>query len=196
MARRTAGWWGLGFVVLLLLSAGMVTVPGRGATVQAARGFYRDHLGIIVVAQVMGLMAAAAFVLFAVGLQRQDRGRPLLRYAGVAVAAASVVTAVPVLWLCMPASTVTPAMLTGLLVASDIADVVLFLAIAIAARGQWTKALALAVALLSIVRAVLLVTGSGLLEVAAPVAFLVLVLVVSVATLTGRPLLGDRQREA
>jgi hypothetical protein len=132
----------------------------------------------------MGLMAAAAFVLFAVGLQRQDRGRPLLRYAGVAVAAASVVTAVPVLWLCMPASTVTPAMLTGLLVASDIADVVLFLAIAgfataiaIAARGQWTKALALAVALLSIVRAVLLVTGSGLLEVAAPVAFLVLVLV-------------------
>jgi hypothetical protein len=120
----------------------------------------------------------------------------------VAVAAASVVTAVPVLWLCMPASTVTPAMLTGLLVASDIADVVLFLAIAgfataiaIAARGQWTKALALAVALLSIVRAVLLVTGSGLLEVAAPVAFLVLVLVVSVATLTGRPLLGDRQRE-
>jgi hypothetical protein len=131
----------------------MVTVPGRGATVQAARGFYRDHLGIIVVAQVMGLIAAAAFVLFAVGLQRQDRGRPLLRYAGVAVAAASVVTAVPVLWLCMPASTVTPAMLTGLLVASDIADVVLFLAIAgfataiaIAARAQWTKALALAVA--------------------------------------------------
>jgi hypothetical protein len=75
----------------------MVTVPGRSATVQAARGFYRDHLGIIVVAQVMGLIAAAAFVLFAVGLQRQDRGRPLLRYAGVAVAAASVVTAVPVL---------------------------------------------------------------------------------------------------
>jgi hypothetical protein len=108
-----------------------------------------------------------------------------------------------VLWLCMAASTVTPAMLTGLLVASDIADAVLFLAIAgfataiaIAARPRWAKALALAVALLSIVRAVLLITGSGLLEVAAPIAFLVLVLVVSVATLTGRPLLGDRQREA
>ncbi len=203
MARRTAGWWGLGFVVLLLLSAGMVTVPGRGATVQAALGFYRDHLGIIVVAQVIGLLAAVAFVLFAVGLQRQDRGRPLLRYAGVAVAAASVVTAVPVLWLCVAASTVTPAMLTGLLVASDLADAVLFLAIAgfataiaIAARPQWAKALALAVALLSIVRAVLLVTGSELLEVAAPVAFLVLVLVVSVATLTGRALLGDRKRVA
>ena len=203
MARRTAGWWGLGFVVLLLLSAGMVTVPGRGATVQAARGFYRDHLGIIVVAQVIGLLAAVAFVLFALGLQRQDWGRPLLRYAGVAVAAASVVTAVPVLWLCMAASTVTPPMLTGLLIASDIADAVLFLAIAgfataiaIAARPQWAKALALAVALLSIVRAVLLVTGSELLEVAAPVAFLVLVLVLSVATLTGRALLGNRKRVA
>src|SRR5215216_300159 len=106
MARRTAGSWGLGFVVLLLLSAGMVTVPGRGATAQAARGFYRDYLGIIVVAQVIGLIAA------------------------VAVAAASVVTAVPVLWLCVAASTVTPAMLTGLLVASDFADAMLFLAIA------------------------------------------------------------------
>ena len=61
----------------------MVTMPGRGATVQAARGFYRDHLGIILVAQVIGLIAAVAFVLFAVGLQRQDWGRPLLRYAGV-----------------------------------------------------------------------------------------------------------------
>jgi hypothetical protein len=86
--------------------------------------------------------------------------------------------------------------------AQRIVDAVLFLAIAgfataiaIDARPQWAKALALAVALVSIVRAVLLVTGSELLEVAAPFAFLVLV-VLSVATLTGRALPGDRKRVA
>ena len=201
MIRRATGWWGLGFVVLLLLSAGMVTVPGRGTAAQAAVAFYRDHLGIIVVAQVIGLIATVAFVLFALGLQRQDGGRPLLRYAGVAVAAATVVTAVPVLWLCLAAPTVSSRMLAGLLVASDLVDVVLFLAIAgfaaavaIAVRPRWAWALAPAVALLSVARAVLLVIGSGLLEAIAPVAFLVLVLVLSIATLTGRALLGNRER--
>ena len=181
----------------------MVTVPGRGATVQAARGFYRDHLGIIVMAQAIGLVATVALVLFALGLQRQDPGRRLLRNTGVAVAVASVVTAVPVLWLCVAAPTVKPGMLTRLLVASDLVDVVLFVAIAcfaaaiaVAARSQWVKVLALAVTLLAVVRAVLLITGSRLLEVAAPAAFLVLVLILSIATLTGRPPFGDRQRVA
>src|SRR5918998_3753720 len=110
----TAGWLGLGFVVLLLISAGMVTVPGRGATVQAARGFYRDHLGIIVMAQAIGLVATVALVLFALGLQRQDPGRRLLRNTGVAVAVASVVTAGAGLWVLAVAPTITPRVATPL----------------------------------------------------------------------------------
>ena len=49
---RVAGWWGLTFVVLLLLSAGMASVPGGSDPASAVRDFYTAHTGVIVVAQV------------------------------------------------------------------------------------------------------------------------------------------------
>ena len=130
MARRTAGWWGLRDLSSFSFSV-LDWSPCQA-------GVPRCRLLAVSTEIIWGsswwrrssACSPLWYFCVAVGLQRQAGGRALLLYAGIAVAAASVVTAVPVLWLCMAASTVTPAMLAGLLVASDMADAVLFLAIA------------------------------------------------------------------
>jgi hypothetical protein len=185
--RRTA-LWGLAFVLLLLVSAGMVTVPGGDDSVTVVRRFYDDHRAVIVVAQVIGLLAAAVFVPFAQRLQRSRSvgGAPWVFATGCAVAGAAVLTAVPPLLLCAVATSAGRATVADLATASDLTDVVLFAAIAAfgaaVVRGvttTWLRAVAGAVALLCAVRAVLLLAGSAVLEVVAPVAFVVLVLCVA-----------------
>ena len=70
--------WGLAFVLLLLVSAGMVTVPGESNGVAFVRAFYEDNRSVIVVSQVIGLAAAIAFVPSRVGCkQGVGRARPL-----------------------------------------------------------------------------------------------------------------------
>src|SRR4051795_898146 len=44
---RRAGGWGLAFVVLLLLGAGMANVPGRKDSVAQVRHFYEEHTGVV-----------------------------------------------------------------------------------------------------------------------------------------------------
>jgi hypothetical protein len=197
MAVRSSGWWGLAFVVLLLVSAGMATTPGRGTPEPLARAFYVEHVGVVALAQVVGLLAAAAFLPLAVGLQRQSPGRRGVAAAGFSVAGAAVLTALPVLTLLAVAPTAQEGLLRALLVACDLADVVLFAAIAgfavtvaLAAPARWVKAVGLLVAAISVARAILLVAGSSLLELTAPLAFLVLVSLLSIAAARGRALLG------
>jgi hypothetical protein len=197
-AGRAAGWWGLAFVVLLLVSAGMATTPGRATPEPVARAFYLEHRGVVAVAQVVGLLAAAAFLPLAVGLQRQSPERRGLAAAGFSIAGAAVLTALPVLTLLAVARTAEAGLLRGLLVASDLADVVLFAAIALfavtvalAARARWVMALGLLVAALSAARGILLVAGSSRLEATAPLAFLVLVSLLSIAAARGHSLLGS-----
>ena len=71
-ADRSTAYWGLAFVLLLLVSAGMVTVPGEQDGVAFTRDFYRDNRSVIVVSQAIGLVAAGTFAGFARGLQRSD----------------------------------------------------------------------------------------------------------------------------
>lgn len=183
---RRAAYWGLGFVVLLLVSAGMVTVPGDRDSVAFVRDFYAENGGVVLVAQVIGLLAAAAFLAFALRLQRASGiagDRPWVLVSGIAVAAAAALTAVPPLLLTREAESGSADTVANLARASDLTDVLLFAAIgafgaAVAAsvRVVWVRAVAAIAGLASLARAALLLVGSALLEVVAPLAFIVLVL--------------------
>jgi hypothetical protein len=120
-----------------------------------------------------------------------------LEIAGLGVAAASVLTAVPVLWLTAVAGSGSDGLVHGLAVASDLTDVLLFATIALwatavlgAAEPLWFKTLAGAVGVLALARALLLLVGSDLLELVAPLAFVVLVAVLSTLMLVHRSPFG------
>ena len=182
---RSTAYWGIAFVLLLLVSAGMVTVPGEQDGVAFVRDFYRENSAIIVTAQVIGLAAAVVFLGFARGLQHSDwvGAAPWVLVSGVAVAGAAVLTAVPPLVLTQVARTAEDDNVSSLARASDLTDVALFIAIAVfalavtvAVKSTWVRSISAVVALLSGLRSALLLTGSEALEVAAPMAFIVLVL--------------------
>jgi len=190
-------FWGAVFVVLLLLSAGMVTVPGHQDRVAFVREFYEDHRAVIVTAQVIGVVASAAFLAFALGLQRQDwvGRRPLVHICGVAVAVAGALACVPPLVLCVVASSAGRSAISGLATASDRVDVVLFAAIAffagsvlIAVDRVWVRALAALVGVMCALRAFYVLMGEATLELLAPMAFLVLIM--CLAILSWRRALG------
>jgi hypothetical protein len=192
MARRALTWWGIGFLVALLLSAGMASVPTGDDPVRVVRSFYVDHAGVVIVAQLIGLVAAAAFLMFSRQLASTapDADRPGLWWTGAAVAAAAFLTALPPLWLSFIASGASAPTLHGLARASDATDVLLFTTIAAfaamvaRASSSWLRPVAALVGLISLARAVLLATGQSALEAVAPVAFLALVALVILAVRT------------
>ena len=206
MSGRSAGVWGWSFAILLLVSAGMASVPNGGDSTSTIRGFYENNTGLILVAQVLGLLAASLFVPFAVALQRQSQSRlatkrSWITWSGVGVAIAAVLTAVPVLWLTAIADEGDTKVIRRWVHASDLSDVFLFVAIAAfaatmlrAAAAAWLRVAATLVMIASIARAALLVTGSALLEVVAPLSFVVLVLALSTVSLTRHSVFGDAQR--
>ncbi|QNN54007.1 hypothetical protein [Nocardioides mesophilus] len=163
----------------------MVSVPGEQDGVAFVRDFYQDHSGVIVTAQVIGLTAAVALLGFVRGLQHSDwvGAAPWVLVSGAAVAGTAVLTAVPPLLLSQVAGSAGDGTVRSLALASDLTDVALFVAIAVfsgavtvAVNTTWLRAVSAVVALLSGLRAVLLLAGSAALEVAAPMAFIVLVL--------------------
>jgi hypothetical protein len=186
---RAVAYWGVGFVLLLLLSAGMVTVPGADQGVSFVRNFYETNRAVIVIAQVIGLAAAVVFLPFARALQRQDWvGRdPWVFAGGAAVTGAAVLAGVPPLALCVVARGAASSTISSLATASDLVDVVLFIAIAafaasvnVAVHATWVRVLSAVVVLSSGLRAVLVLTGGETLELIAPLAFILLVLCLAV----------------
>ena len=199
MDGRTAGLWGWAFVVLLLVSAGMASVPGGDDPTDTVRDFYVRHTGIVVAAQLLGLLAAAAFVLFTIRLRQVTgtRSRGALATSGVGVGGASVITAIPVLWLAVVSDAGANGLVHALAVGSDLVDVLLFAAIAVwltnlvrAAQRVWFKALAGTGAVLAVARALLLLVGSGVLELLAPLTFVVVVAALSTLLFLRRSPLG------
>ena len=110
----------------------MASVPGGDDPTPMVRAFYTQHAGVVVAAQVLGLVAAATFVRFALTARRTAARRTMgaLEIAGVGVAAAALLTAVPVLWLTAVADNGADGLVHALAVASDLTDVLLFAAIA------------------------------------------------------------------
>ena len=191
------GWPGLIFVVLLLLSAGMASVPAGSDRLPTIRRFYAAHGPVVVVAQLIGLVAAAAFAVHARALANvtpSRLSRPV-RAAGTVVAGSAALTAMPVLVLAATLDRDSDRVIVALARASDWTDVVLFTAVSLfaaavarASNRRWVCAMAGSVALLSAARSVLLAWGSSALNVAAPVGFLALVTLLSVRDLGHKPL--------
>ena len=191
---RAADVSGLVFVVLLLIGAGMATVPGAEATTSEVRMFYEQHRGVVVVAQLVELVATLPLVLFTFGLARStlvNGPAGQLARAGIGIALAAVVTAVPPLALCWVAGSANAASVDTLALLSDMVDVLLFLTIAlfsgICARhwlgAPWVRWAAIGVALVCALRAGEIVLRGSALELVGPTAFVLLVVALSVCLL-------------
>lgn len=188
MSRRGA-WAGIGFVLVLLVSEVMVTLPASSDSAARIRSFYAAHSAIIIVAQVLSLTASALLLAFVITIWRlTDRVRAIL-ISGILVVLASVVTVVPVLALAVlphPASSTTHALAR----AGDYTDAVLFATIALFGATMcrmrlplWLRLLSAVVAALAIARAVISPLGIAALDVVAPIAFLVLILAIAIELL-------------
>ena len=197
MSGRRAGWLGIVFVVLLLLQAGMADIPTLDTPIDRIQHFYAQHGGIIVTAQIIGVIAAIVFLMFAWALAPgvnpgSEPAASRLRVAAALVALASVVTAIPPLWLAL-SSAPSDSTAHALTRAADLTDAVLFGVVGLFALELlrdtaigWLKILSLVVAGLSLVRAVIGPFGISFLDSAAPLAFVVLILAASIECFRGR----------
>ena len=196
MSSRRSGWWGIAFVVVLLVYGAMVSVPTSQASAQHIQTFYAAHRSVIVIAQVIGILAIPLFVFFAVALarHRDGRGRSAGGWiipAGVLVVIANLGTVVPPLWLAL-VSHPSAGLARTLTRAADLTDAALFAAIAVFAVAvalnvqlSWLRGSCLVVAILTLLRAVASPLGVSTLDAVAPLAFLALVVVLSVRMLRG-----------
>lgn len=201
---RVAGVSGLVFVLLLLVGAGLASVPGADDPTSAVRAFYEAHTGVVMTAQAVELLATVPLVLFVLGLAGSllvARPGPLTA-AGLAMAGAAVLTVVPPMWLCAVASSGSADLVDALALLSDLVDVVLFLTIAVFAGvcarewlgPAWLRCAALAVATLCALRAVEILATGTVLTVVGPVSFVLLVTAVSICLLRQKTPVHPRQR--
>jgi hypothetical protein len=133
---RVGGWLGITFAVLLFLSAALVSAPGSEGSGAQIATFYAEHGPVVYVAQAIGLVAVAVFLLFArrfnafAASAAANASRPI-RDSALAVAAAAVLTAIPIIALAASSSATSPSSAHTLARLADITDVVLFAAIAV-----------------------------------------------------------------
>jgi ABC-type Fe3+-siderophore transport system permease subunit len=189
-AGRTGALSGFAFIVLLFASEVAVSLPDLDASDQHVADFYAGHRAAVIVVQVLGFVAAALLVLFALRLRTVDRasGYALLGVAVVALLPGLVTVALAVA--ADPEHTGTAGWLND---AVGIADDLLFLAIGGFAATVWAardayrpglRWFAAAVSLACFARGVLgFVELEGWLDVVAPFAFLALVAALSVRLL-------------
>ena len=191
---RRAGGWGLVFVVMLLIGAGMASVPGGDDSVAQVRDFYEEHTGVTLLSQVVELIATVPLVLFLLGLAASTLvgAKRYALLAGSAIVLASLVTLVPPLVLVLVHDDASAGQVHAWAVLSDLSDVLLFATITgFAACGwaghgpTWLRWLAVLVGLAAAVRAVEILLGGDLLEVVAPLGFIVLVVAFSALLLRG-----------
>jgi hypothetical protein len=192
---RKGAWWGVAFVILLFVSAAMVSLPTAAESGDRIAAFYNAHQQVIVWQQIVGTLALLPFLAFAAALSRwarlnRQRNRWLMR-AAVLVALATVATSLVPLAMALTPD-LSPDLAHQLTVVEDLADSVLFASLAgyvlAASTGApvWVRALAVLVAVASLARAVLSPFGVTVLDVAAPLALLAFVLLLS-----GRLLFGS-----
>lgn len=191
------GWWGVAFVAGLLVVGAMVSLPTAAQSGERIAAFYAAHRQVIIAQQVVSILVLAPFLGFAVALDRRARPRrggrtrwPFL--AGLLLAAAELATNLPPLALAALADP-SPATAHALTLVEDLADAALFVSIAVfslvatLAEQPWVRVAGLVVAALALVRAFASPLGMTALDAAAPLAFLLFVLVLSVRLLLDRP---------
>lgn len=180
---RFAGWWGIAFVVLLFASAAMASLPTSAASEATITAFYRDHATVVVLQQVVGAVALVPFVVFALSLMPS----PWLRPAVFLFVAVELVTNIVPLVIVLSPGAGHP-----LTLVEDIADAALFIAVALFAavatlrEPLWLRLVGYAVAAVCVVRALASPLHADVLDQVAPLAFVGLVLVLSVRLVLGR----------
>ena len=185
---RRGGWWGIAFVVTLFVAAAMVSLPTARQSGRAIAAFYAAHTGVILVQQVLGVVTLAFFLAFALALGA--RRRRWLLVGTVLLAISELVTnIIPVI---LALTNPEPDGAHAWTVIEDLADGALFVSIAVFSVAAtidevgWVRAVGLVVAAISLLRVGLTLFGVAALDALAPIAFLILILIVSVRILRGR----------
>ena len=183
------GWWGVAFVLGLLVVGGMVSLPSAAQSGEDITAFYAAHRQIIIIQQIIGALLVVPLLAFARALDRRTRslggrtGRWIMLAALILAAAEIATNVLPFVLAAMPDP--SPATAHALTLAADLADAVLFVAIAffslVAALAQpvWLRGLSLLVAALTLIRAFASPMGVTVLDAVAPIAFVAYVLVLS-----------------
>jgi hypothetical protein len=190
-----AGWLGVVFVVTLLVGESLVSLPDEHATDLAVARFYAAHRGVIILLQLVGFLSCALLGAFARRLRVVDR---VVATVGVVLAVAAAVPGVITIVLALVADPLHPLNAGMLNRLEPRGDDVLFVgatafAVAIAVRlGRglpWLGGVAAAVAFCCVLRLVLEALGaeSAAMQTLAPVAFLALMVVLTVLAFRGLP---------
>jgi len=188
-SSRRGGWWGVAFVVTLAVSAGMVSLPTSAQSGAQIAGFYRAHGSVILLQQLLGVLSVVFFLLFAVAL---GAGRRRWLLVGTVLVAITEL-ATNVLPVVLALSNPTPDGAYALTVAEDLADAALFASVAVFSvaatidQVAWVQVTGLVVAALSVIRAAASPFAITALDVVAPLAFIALILILSVRLLIGKP---------
>jgi len=183
---RAAGGWGIVFVVILLISAAMVSLPTGAETGTKIATFYKAHGSVIALQQILGAIAVAPFVAFALSIGRNRWLKPVV---AVFVAFELATNAIPLVMVAM--SNLSADTAYTLTVVEDFADAGLFVSVAafaiVAPMGDslWIRAIGIAVAIACVARAVAGLVGIGALDFVAPLAFIAFVLLLSLRLLLG-----------
>src|SRR2546425_1022323 len=187
VTSRRGAWWGVAFVATLAVGGAMVTLPTATQSGRTIKAFYAAHTGVILVQQVLGVVTLAFFLAFAMALGA--RRRRALLVGTVMLAISELVTnVVPVI---LALTNPEPDGAHAWTVIEDFADEALFVSIAVfsaaatVAEVGWVRAVGLVVAAISLLRVVLTLVGVAALDALAPIAFLVLILILGVRVLMG-----------
>ena len=181
--RRAAGGWGIVFVVLLLVSAAMVSLPTAAETGERIAAFYVAHGQLIVLQQIVGVVALTAFIAFGLSLPPNRWLRPAL---WAFVVSELVTNLVPLVIVATSPSAGTAHSLT---LVEDVADAALFISIALFVSAAtlteptWLRLAGYVVAAACVIRALESPFGVTALDQVAPLVFVAFVLVLSVRLL-------------
>ena len=187
MTSRRRGWWGIALAVTLFVAGAMVSLPSARRTGRAIADFYAAHTGVILVQQVLGVVTLAFFLAFALALGARRRRWLLVGTALLAISEL-VTNIVPVV---LALTTPGPDGAHAWTVIEDLADEALFISIAVfsvAATVEevgWVRLAGLIAGAISLLRVVLTLFGVAALDALAPIAFLILIVILSVRILMG-----------
>ena len=179
---RTAGWLGAAFLVTLLASEAALSLPDELSPAATVATFYSQHRSVIIGLQIVGFVSCALLALFALRLQRIDRGAAV---AGVVLAVAALAPGLVTVALAIAADPQNPSTADTLNRLEPRGDDLLFIgvtlfAVVVAVRlGRsplWVGIVAAVVALTCVLRLALEILGRprGVLDALAPITFLVL----------------------
>jgi hypothetical protein len=190
---RVAGTLAAGFVVLLLATEVVLTLPDETASAAAVASFYATHRGFVVILQLLGVVAAGLLGGYAWRLRSVDR---MVAVAGLIMAACGLIPSLITLVIAFVADPSHPGTAGRWNTVEPLGDDILFVGILLFAGavvlrlGRRLPALgllALFVAVSCLIRLVLELAGRnrGVLDAIAPLSFVLMIVVMAILSFLG-----------